>query len=66
MVIGLIGRFMTTRTELRVRTSHYWPCWKRGIPNALKMSVSHRIGMAWREVGKLAREIPSPNNGEVE
>ena len=38
------------------------PCWlrsNRAIPNASWRMIDYHIGHAWREVGKLVREIPA-------
>lgn len=66
MVVGLIGRLYDDLHRIARTHEPLLAVLEEGHPERIEMHVSRHIGVAWREVGKLARESPSPDNGEVE
>jgi DNA-binding GntR family transcriptional regulator len=66
MVIGLIGRLYDDPHRIALTHEPILAVLEEGHPERIEMYISHHIGVAWHEVGKLAQEISSPDNGEVE
>lgn len=66
MVIGLIGRLYDDPHRIARTHEPLLAVLEEGHPERIELHVSHHIGVAWREVGKLVREIKSPDNGAVE
>ena len=63
MVIGLIGRLYDDPHRIARTHEPLLAVLEEGHPERIEIHISHHIGVAWREVGKLVREIPSPANG---
>ena len=66
MVIGLIGRLYDDPHRIARTHEPLLAVLEEGHPERIELYVSHHIGVAWREVGKLVREIQLPDNGAAE
>jgi DNA-binding GntR family transcriptional regulator len=58
MVIGLIGRLYDDPHEIARTHEPVLAAIEAGHPERIVAHVDHHIGHAWREVGRLVREIP--------
>jgi DNA-binding GntR family transcriptional regulator len=58
MVIGLIGRLYDDPHEIARTHEPILAAIEAGHPERIIAHVDHHIGHAWREVGKLLRDIP--------
>ena len=59
MVIGLIGRLYDDPHEIARTHEPVLAAIEAGHPERIVAHIDHHIGHAWREVGRLVREIPS-------
>src|SRR6266581_5715558 len=66
MVIGLIGRLYDDPHEIARTHEPVLAAIEEGHPERIVAHIDHHLGHAWREVGKLVREIPSVNNATKE
>ena len=57
MVIGLIGRLYDDPHEIARTHEPLLAAIEAGHPERITAHVDHHIGHAWREVGKLVREL---------
>jgi len=60
MVIGLIGRLYDDPHEIARTHEPLLAAIEAGHPERITAHVDHHIGHAWREVGKLVRELTPP------
>ena len=58
MVIGLIGRLYDDPHEIARTHEPVLAAIEQGHPERIVAHIDHHIGHAWREVGRLVREIP--------
>jgi DNA-binding GntR family transcriptional regulator len=58
MVIGLIGRLYDDPHEIARTHEPILAAIEQGHPERIVAHIDYHIGHAWREVGKLVREIP--------
>jgi DNA-binding GntR family transcriptional regulator len=58
MVIGLIGRLYDDPHEIARTHEPVLAAIEEGHPERIVALIDHHIGHAWREVGRLVREIP--------
>lgn len=58
MVIGLIGRLYDDPHEIARTHEPVLAAIEQGYPERIVAHIDHHIGHAWREVGRLVREIP--------
>lgn len=63
MVIGLIGRLYDDPRRIAETHIAVLEAIEQGHPDIITARIDYHIGAAWREVGKLVREIPSSTNG---
>jgi DNA-binding GntR family transcriptional regulator len=59
MVIGLIGRLYDDPHEIARTHEPVLAAIEQGHPERIVAHIDYHIGHAWREVGKLVREIPA-------
>jgi DNA-binding GntR family transcriptional regulator len=59
MVIGLIGRLYDDPHEIARTHEPVLAAIEAGHPERIVAHIDHHLGHAWREVGRLVREIPS-------
>ena len=59
MVIGLIGRLYDDPHEIARTHEPVLAAIEQGHPERIVAHIDYHIGHAWREVGKLVREIPT-------
>ena len=65
MVIGLIGRLYDDPHEIARTHEPLLAAIEAGYPERITAHVDHHIGHAWREVGKLVRELTPPSGNVV-
>lgn len=63
MVIGLIGRLYDDPRRIAQTHEALIAAIEQGHPERIIAELDHHIGVAWREVGRLVRDIPSTSNG---
>ena len=63
MIIGLIGRLYDDPHEIARTHEPVLAAIEQGRPERIVAHIDHHIGHAWREVGRLVREIPPPTAG---
>lgn len=63
MVIGLIGRLYDDPHRIAQTHEALLDVLEQGHPDVIAARFDYHIAAAWREVGKLVREIPSSTNG---
>lgn len=63
MVIGLIGRLYDDPHRIAQTHEALLDVLEQGDPDVIAARFDYHIGAAWREVGKLVREIPVSTNG---
>ena len=62
MVIGLIGRLYDDPHEIARTHEPLLAAIEAGHPERITAHVDHHIGHAWREVGRLVRELTPPSS----
>ena len=62
MVIGLIGRLYDDPHEIARTHEPLLAAIEAGHPERITAHVDYHIGHAWREVGKLVRELTPPGS----
>src|SRR5258708_39615357 len=65
MVIGLIGRLYDDPHEIARTHEPLLAAIEAGHPERITAHVDYHIGHAWREVGKLVRELTPPSGNVV-
>jgi DNA-binding GntR family transcriptional regulator len=63
MTIGLIGRLYDDPHRIAETHIAVLDAIEGGHPDIINARIDYHIGAAWREVAKLVRDIPNPNNG---
>jgi DNA-binding GntR family transcriptional regulator len=63
MTIGLIGRLYDDPHRIAETHVAVLDAIEGGHPDIINARIDYHIGAAWREVAKLVRDIPTPNNG---
>jgi DNA-binding GntR family transcriptional regulator len=63
MTIGLIGRLYDDPHRIAETHVAVLDAIESGHPDIINARIDYHIGAAWREVAKLVRDIPTPNNG---
>jgi DNA-binding FadR family transcriptional regulator len=63
MTIGLIGRLYDDPHRIAQTHEALLEVLEQGHPDIITARIDYHIGAAWREVGKLVRELPSSTNG---
>jgi DNA-binding GntR family transcriptional regulator len=63
MTIGLIGRLYDDPHRIAQTHEALLEVLEQGHPDIITARIDYHIGAAWREVGKLVREIPTSKNG---
>lgn len=65
MVIGLIGRLYDDPARIAQTHDTLLAVIEEGHPERIEAIFSHHIDVAWREVSKLVRNIPTSDSGET-
>ena len=63
MTIGLIGRLYDDPHRIAQTHEALLEVLEQGHPDIITARIDYHIGAAWREVGKLVRDIPYTTNG---
>jgi DNA-binding GntR family transcriptional regulator len=63
MVIGLIGRLYDDPRRIAGTHEAVLEAIEQGDAERITAQLDFHIRVAWREVAKLVREIPTPSNG---
>jgi DNA-binding GntR family transcriptional regulator len=66
MVIGLIGRLYDDPHEIARTHEPLLAAIEAGHPERITAHIDHHIGHAWREVGRLVRELTPPAGNATE
>lgn len=65
MVIGLIGRLYDDPARIAQTHDKLLSVIEEGHPERIEAIFTHHIDVAWREVAKLVRNIPTSESGET-